>query len=114
MTSGFSVEITALLIILVTLTLIAVLSRSFAFQHWLEQRVPALFPPNMARSLESIAKERPVNYFGIMFFAHLGAMAFVSDVRDIAFGPFIRYGVAAFVAAYMLYTARGSAASRAA
>ena len=115
--STFQINLAVLLMALVSLIFTAWLWGRFPRQSWYEKRLPWLFPRDVAVAAETMAQAHPYRHTFLMFIVMLGGFAIVNDLGCTrgapCLDPLIRYGVAAFVAVFSLYTSRVSAARRA-
>ena len=117
--STFQINLAVLLTTLVVLVFTAWRHGRFPTQFWSEKRVPWLFPKDLAVAAETMAQAHPYRHMFLMFIVMLGAFSIVTDLwwildaPGLSMDPLIRYGVAAGVAVFSLYTNRKSAALRA-
>lgn len=105
------IDLIVLAQILVVAAIATWLIRRYAVQRRFEQRLPWLSPSSAARHLQAVARERPVNYFALLFLALLGALSMVNDLSSSIVSPFLRYSTAGVVAAFALYLTRSGAPS---
>ena len=115
--STLQINLAVMLMALVGLVFTAWLYGRFPRQSWYETRLPWLFPKNLAVAAETQARAHPYRHLFLMFVVMLGGFAIVNDLGcpggAPCLDPLVRYGVAAGVAAFSLYTNRKSAARRA-
>lgn len=103
----FVVDLLVLAPLVLFAVLIAWLHRRFPrYPQWLEQQVPWLFPADMARHWEAMARERPLSFLGTFFFLSVGAFSIAGDIGNFRPSPLLRYGAACIVSVYVLFVTR--------
>ncbi len=118
MNASLEIDLVVLLLVVGAMLLTVWLFRRFPMQSWFENRLAWLFPRDLVIAMETLAQAHPYRHMSFTFFGLLGVFTLFTDLKLVpgvsSLSPLVRYGTAACIAVFSLYTSRMNARRRAA